>query len=70
LFWRTQPREAARVGNWKYIKDAGAEHLFDLSTDPGEKTDLRTRHASTFEEIKKQYLSWNAKMLPRRTALQ
>ena len=70
LFWRTQPRGAARVGNWKYITDPGAEHLFDLSIDPGEKTDLRTRHASTFEKIKQQYVEWNAKMLPRRTALQ
>jgi hypothetical protein len=45
-------RDAARVGNWKYLKDDGKEYLFDLSTDPGEKADVRTRHPDTFERIK------------------
>jgi arylsulfatase A-like enzyme len=65
LFWRTRLRDAARVGNWKYLKDDGKEYLFDLSTDPGEKADLRTRQPDTFERIKLQYLIWNAQMLPK-----
>ena len=65
LFWRTRLRDAARVGNWKYLKDDGKEYLFDLSTDPGEKADLRTKHPGTFERIKAQYLAWNAQMLPK-----
>ena len=65
FFWRTQTRDAARVGNWKYLKESGNEHLFDLSIDPGEKTDLRTRRAETFDQIRNQYQAWNALMLPR-----
>jgi arylsulfatase A-like enzyme len=65
LFWRTVERAAARAGTWKYLQDGGEEHLFDLATDPGEKADLRRRHPDTFEAIKKQYLAWNAQMLPR-----
>jgi arylsulfatase A-like enzyme len=65
LFWRIRTFDAARVGQWKYLKDTtGAEHLFDLSTDPGEKADLRKRDAATFERIKQQYLAWAATMLP------
>jgi arylsulfatase A-like enzyme len=64
LFWRTSTREAARVGALKYLKDAGKEHLFDLSIDPGEKTDVRTAHAEKFEQIKQQYRAWNAHVLP------
>ena len=65
FFWRTQTRDAARVGNWKYLKESGNEHLFDLSIDPGEKSDLRTRRIDVFERIRNQYLAWNAQMLPK-----
>jgi hypothetical protein len=65
LFWRTADFDAARVGHWKYLKDADGEYLFDLSTDPGEKADVRAARAGTFDEIKQQYLAWNARMLPR-----
>ena len=65
LFWRTREYDAARVGNWKYLKEDGGEHLFNLSTDPGEKVDLRTKDPDRFEQIKKQYLAWNARMLPK-----
>ena len=68
LFWRTRLRDAARVGNWKYLKNDGKEYLFDLSTDPGEKADLRTKNPGTFERIKAQYLAWNVQMLPKPTA--
>jgi arylsulfatase A-like enzyme len=65
LFWRTQQRAAARVGNWKYLDESGDERLFDLSLDPGEKNDLRTVHAGVFQRIRAQYAEWNARMLPR-----
>jgi len=65
LFWRTQTREAARMGDWKYLKATGNEHLFDLAIDPGEKNDLRTAHAEVFNRIRREYAAWNAQMLPR-----
>jgi arylsulfatase A-like enzyme len=65
FFWRTQTRDAVRMGNWKYLKESDGEHLFDLSIDPGEKNDLRMTHAETFERIRNQYLAWNARMLPK-----
>ena len=37
LFWRTRTSGAARIGQWKYLRDAMGEHLFDLGVDPGEK---------------------------------
>ena len=52
------------MGVLKYIKDSGKERLFDLSIDPGEKTDVRSTHADTFEQIKQQYRAWNAQVLP------
>ncbi len=64
LFWRIRNFDAARVGNWKYLKDADGEYLFDLSVDPGEKADRRRRDAAIFDRVKQQYLAWEATMLP------
>jgi len=65
MFWRTVLQGASRSGQWKYLNDEGREHLFDLSSDPGEKADLKRRHADVFERLKSGYLEWDAKMLPR-----
>ncbi len=65
LFWRTATREAARVGKWKYLNDSGAERLFDLLNDPGEKADLKGTHADEFADLRRRFLEWNAQMLPR-----
>ena len=64
LFWRVTGLDAARVGSWKYLKDASGEHLFDLASDPGEKSDLRTAHADRVESMRRQYQTWAAQMLP------
>jgi arylsulfatase A-like enzyme len=65
LFWRVAQYDAARMGRWKYLKESGREHLFDLSSDPGEKADVRTKHADVFARIRQAYAAWNAQMLPR-----
>ena len=65
LFWRTQDRAAARVGDWKYLDESGNEQLFDLAIDPGEKNDLRVSHPEVFQRIRAQYAEWNGRMLPR-----
>ena len=65
LFWRTHSRDAARMGRWKYLKDSGKEHLFDLANDPGEKSDLQTKHPEILAEIRKRFAAWDSQMLPR-----
>ena len=65
LFWRTRTRDAARHGRWKYLKDSGIERLFDLSTDPGEKTDLKAKQPDAFAELKRLHAAWDGTLLPR-----
>ena len=48
LFWRTRLHDAARIGNWKYLKESDREHLFDLAVDLGERVDFRTSRAEVF----------------------
>jgi arylsulfatase A-like enzyme len=64
LFWRVRGFDAGRVGQWKYLKDADGEHLFDLAVDPGEKADLRMAQPERFAAIRRQYEAWAAQMLP------
>ena len=63
LFWRALGREAARIGSWKYLRESGNEHLYDVVQDPGEKTDLKTSRPAEFERLKRQFAEWNAQML-------
>ena len=64
LFWRNREYDAARMGKWKYVKLGANEWLFDLSVDPGEKADLRTRQPETFATIRAKFQAWAAQMLP------
>jgi arylsulfatase A-like enzyme len=62
--WRTTTEGAARMGRWKYLRESRGEQLFDLSSDPGEKVNLRNHQGEVFDMIKKSYGEWNARMLP------
>jgi arylsulfatase A-like enzyme len=64
LFWRTRTSAAARLGQWKYLRDAMGEHLFDLAVDPGEKAEMKTKHADVLAHLKSRYDEWAAEMLP------
>ena len=63
LFWRVRGFDAARVGSLKYLKNASGEYLFDLSNDPGEKSDLRANRPDRFDAIRRQYQAWASTML-------
>ena len=64
LFWRLRAQDAGRMGKWKYLREGTNEHLFDLSVDPGEKAELKSKHPDVFEKIRAEYKKWNAQMLP------
>jgi arylsulfatase A-like enzyme len=64
LFWRVRGFDAARIGPWKYLKNSSGEYLFNLSVDPGEKSDLRAIEADRFLAIRRQYQAWASEMLP------
>jgi len=67
VFWRlrSKPQDAARMGKWKYLKDSGEEHLFDLAADPGEADDRKQWQPEVFEKIRSDYKKWDSTMLPK-----
>ena len=48
LFWRidqeARQQKAVRKGRWKFLLTNGTERLYDLSADPGERTNLASRN--------------------------
>jgi len=62
LFWRinrpNRRQQAVRSGRWKLLVDAGQYLLFDLSNDPGERTDLAARHPDIVVALKGALAAW------------
>ena len=55
---------AMRSGNWKLVGSAQRTELFDLASDPAEKTDLAARHPDKVKELTKLYDDWLEQMAP------
>jgi arylsulfatase A-like enzyme len=68
LFWRFKAgaQRAVRDGDWKYLRIAGNEFLFDVDKDPRERANLKDRHKDAFDRLKSDWEAWNETMLPER----
>jgi len=66
LFWRykANAQRAVRSGDFKYLKIAGNEFLFNLAEDQRERANLAEKYPDRFKELKQQWDAWNATMLP------
>jgi len=53
-------QRAVRDGAWKLVIDQGRPLLFDLSKDPGERTDLVGRHPEIATRLKAALDAWMA----------
>lgn len=66
LYWRTFQRskhKAVREGNWKYLKDEKGEYLFNITTDPAEKNDLKATEKKRFVKMKVKLAEWEKSVL-------
>ncbi len=66
LFWRYKynDQQAARDGDWKYLKILDNTFLFDLAQDPMERANLKERRKDIYERLVAEWNEWNATMLP------
>ncbi len=64
LFWRwarpDRQQRAVRLGHWKLLVDANHLLLFDLSVDPGERTDLAARRPHLVATLRRLLAEWEA----------
>jgi uncharacterized sulfatase len=61
------PDLAARDGDWKLLvnEDGTGAQLYDLSTDPTERTNLAARRPEIVERLRKRVLDWRRSLPPR-----
>ena len=66
LFWRykANAQRAMRDGNFKYLKIRENTFLFNVGDDPMERANLKDRHRDIYERMAREWLNWNATMLP------
>ena len=66
LYWRYKyaGQQAARDGNWKYLKILDNTFLFDVVEDPMERSNLKARYPDVYDRLIAQWNEWNATMLP------
>ena len=62
MFWQRRLDRAARVGSYKWVESARGGGLFDLSADPGEKTDLSEAKPALLRELQEQFAGWRRDM--------
>ena len=66
LFWRYKHnrQQAARDGDWKYLKILGNTFLFDVAQDPMERANLKERQEEVYNRLVAEWNEWNSAMLP------
>jgi len=66
VFWRykANAQRAVRDGDFKYLKIRENTFLFNVADDPMERANLKTRRPEIYERLAKDWLAWNATMLP------
>ena len=52
---------AVRTDRWRFVNNA---QLYDISTDPGEKTDVSKSHSEVIAQLRKSYDTWWESVLP------
>ncbi|MBI4555963.1 MAG: sulfatase-like hydrolase/transferase [Candidatus Hydrogenedentes bacterium] len=74
LFWRFGEQYAARMGDWKLVKqDETAPRIYNLAADISEQNDLAGKEPKKLKQLQSAYDRWNAQNVeplwkPRRLA--
>jgi hypothetical protein len=65
LFWRSGRQHAARVGDWKLVRQRNQPAmLFNLKDDIGEKTNLAQKQPKKLMELERAFAEWSKQMKP------
>jgi arylsulfatase A-like enzyme len=66
LYWRykANAQRAMRDGDLKFLKILDNTFLFDVMADPLERANLKDRRKDDYRRLERQWLEWNATMLP------
>ncbi len=64
LFFRKEESAAVRMGDWKLIRVEGVGYaMYDLSSDPGEMTNLVDADSARFQTLKAALEQWETRLI-------
>jgi arylsulfatase A-like enzyme len=58
MYWKRRGKEAARVGNWKWVRNESGTFLFDLSKDLSETNNLIDEMPGKAAEMQGHFEAW------------
>ena len=64
LMWRWLSQTAIREGDWKLLRGAGREYLFNLGSDLPERRNLLTKHPDIANRLRAHLSSWTNQLSP------
>ncbi len=62
MFWQRRALQAARVGNWKWIRTPAGESLYNLKSDIGEQANLAAERGEVVKMMRERFANWKKAM--------
>lgn len=62
MYWKRRAKEAARVGDWKWVRNESGVYLFDLTKDVEEQNNLIDKMPEKAAEMQSRFESWLKRM--------
>jgi arylsulfatase A-like enzyme len=62
MYWKRREHEAARVGNWKWVRNGQGTFLFNLAHDPGERENVAEKHPQKSAQMEAKFARWMVEM--------
>ncbi|MGB3585872.1 MAG: sulfatase-like hydrolase/transferase, partial [Tunicatimonas sp.] len=62
IYWELRGDQAARVGEWKWLKNREGEYLFNLEEDIKEENDLSTAQPGKLKMMREKFVNWQKEM--------
>ncbi len=62
MYWELRGDQAARLGEWKWLKNKEGESLFNLEEDIGEENDLSADRPEILKMMREKFTDWQREM--------
>lgn len=63
MFWKRREREAARVGDWKWVRNGDGEFLFNLADDIEEQDNLIEEEPARARQLREAFEDWHHEVM-------
>jgi arylsulfatase A len=62
MYWQRQDHQAARIGDWKWVRNPAGTFVFNLADDVGEQRDLSQEKPDQARKLEQKFNAWKSEM--------